>query len=194
MVLYQDFRDDVMERLQEEPESTFAGIGRTRAEVMADEGTVDSLWARFQKNIEEYRLDSDDAWEDTLSEVLGVAPPSREQQKLKDALGKVDTKGVFNCTNAAQLTALAVIFDSTLVDEMSLAEWDKWSALADRIVSATQKEDEPRFSLYDYLDAIAHPTEEALVDTMLRLAAEDEPAFFARLVKLAEHKREVYSL
>lgn len=68
-----------------------------------------------------------------------------------------------------------------------------WVTLASAISDRMSREDEPRFSLYDYLDALINSNTN-WHDAVQRLTADhDDPGIWNELVELAQHKRDVYS-
>lgn len=115
--------------------------------------------------------------------------------KLSDALKKVQTNGLIDLTDSTQLTTLGALIDNDLADSLTVDEWSKWREFAESITGAMSENDEPRFTLYDYLDAIINaPAGENvdLLNALIGLAMNDKRKFFPRLVSLAERKRTVY--
>lgn len=72
MLLYQSFREELVEQIEDSDPSLFDGCGKTKEEVLADSDLIDCMWCVYQKDIEEYRLDARDAFRDTLEDVLRI--------------------------------------------------------------------------------------------------------------------------
>lgn len=59
-----------------------------------------------------------------------------------------------------------------------------------RIADMMQHSDEPRFSLYDYVDALTNWNDPLDIRALMKL---DDTKFFMAVVAAAEHKRSIYS-
>lgn len=94
--------------------------------------------------------------------------------------------------NATSFTAMAVLLDNHMTEAMTVDDWRKWNSLADCIAAGMRSSDDPRFSLYDFLDAaINHPT---VCDwhSLLQEMKKDSEEFFSHMTTLAEDKRRTY--
>lgn len=76
MILRQEYLDDFKDRLDDEPETTFAGLSVTKSDIPKDDDLMTRLWAVYQKNIEEYDCDAEWSFCDAVHEVLGVKNPA----------------------------------------------------------------------------------------------------------------------
>lgn len=72
MILVDYFREDVIERLQNEPAETFDGCGVTKEQILSDKDAIDLIWGKYQKSIEEYQVDEDYAFGDAIYEIYHV--------------------------------------------------------------------------------------------------------------------------
>ncbi len=72
MILHDDFKQDLLERLQGTPDSLFETHGKGKAVILSDESVIEALWARYEKSITEYGVDPDYAFRDALHDVCGI--------------------------------------------------------------------------------------------------------------------------
>lgn len=72
MIMRTDFKEDLLNYLEDETNDTFAMAGMTKQEVLADKELIEQLWYCFQKNVEEFDVDPDYAYRDALFEVLNI--------------------------------------------------------------------------------------------------------------------------
>lgn len=70
MIMKPEFLADVRARLKDEPEQTFTEAGTTRQAIQDDENKMETLWMFYQKKIEDYDMEPDEAWSEILREVL----------------------------------------------------------------------------------------------------------------------------
>lgn len=75
MILKHKYKDDVLERIREAPDSLFADHGVTREEALADNDLIERLWAVYQKNVEDY--DGEMSFKDVFDSVFRM-PLARE--------------------------------------------------------------------------------------------------------------------
>jgi len=86
MILFQDFLEDIRDRIKAEPESSFDGVPLSREQLLADKDKMDTLWALYQKSIAEYLVSPDDAYAYAMREVLGINPDSDEAKACEMCL------------------------------------------------------------------------------------------------------------
>ena len=72
MILHQDMLDEVRDRVEREPEATFTAAGITRESILNDADKMESLWMFFQKSVQEYEVDPDYAYADSMKELFGI--------------------------------------------------------------------------------------------------------------------------
>lgn len=72
MILYQDFLEDIRDRIKAEPEASFDSVPLSKEQLLADEDKMDTLWALYQKSITEYLVNPYDAYADAMKEVAGI--------------------------------------------------------------------------------------------------------------------------
>jgi len=72
MLLYQSFREELVEQIEGSDPALFESCKKTKEEVLADKDLIDWMWCVYQKDIEEYRMDARDAFRDTLKDVLHI--------------------------------------------------------------------------------------------------------------------------
>lgn len=72
MIMRQEYREMMKEFLQDLPETEFSKIGRTKKGLLKDEDTMFRLSSVFQKNVEEYDYDYQEAKVTALYEVTGI--------------------------------------------------------------------------------------------------------------------------
>lgn len=98
-----------------------------------------------------------------------------------------------SAARTAAATAAVVLVENQLQEDMSDADHEKWLAMALRISNyMSTQADEPRFTLYDYLDACVNTATLDWHDAADRLADIDDEAF-EWLADLAQAKRDTYS-
>lgn len=66
---------DLKAFIREEPAETFALKKKTADEILGDGETMDALWTTFQKGIQDYDREPEDAFHDALRDVLGIDKP-----------------------------------------------------------------------------------------------------------------------
>ena len=54
MILQQSYRDDIVDLIHQEPESTFSGLNTTKKAVLDDYALLNQMWPLFQKSVTEY--------------------------------------------------------------------------------------------------------------------------------------------
>ena len=88
MILYEDFLEDIRDRIKAEPESSFDGAPLSKEQLLADEDKMDALWALYQKDITEYESSPYDAYASAMKEVTGitVAPDPDETKACEMCL------------------------------------------------------------------------------------------------------------
>lgn len=117
---------------------------------------------------------------------------------------KNDTLSAFRRIRAAQISdypalVAAAVISGQAMDELPEETKSKFAGLAADIQDLAADEDEPRFCLYDYLDACVNGDADwEVIASQLGTAweARDNQALhelFDRLVKMAADKRETYS-
>lgn len=72
MVLINYFKDEVIERLRNEPDETFKDCNVTKEQILSDENVIERIWCHYQKSIEKYQVDSDYAFGDAIYEIYHV--------------------------------------------------------------------------------------------------------------------------
>ena len=93
--------------------------------------------------------------------------------------------------------ALAVALENAMVPELTTVNgWEGWLSLAAAMQRAMDGMDEPRFSLYDYLDAAVNGLPDGwdygpYFEGLLGPGSED--ALAGRMIAIAEAKRASYS-
>lgn len=93
----------------------------------------------------------------------------------------------------SSLTAIAasVAMDNDMLDEMDPVAWNLWLGLAKAIEDDMMSSDEPRFTLYDYLDAAVNGPDN-WEDLARQARANNNDLFWSRIVELAQKKRDTY--
>lgn len=98
-----------------------------------------------------------------------------------------------NAAMSCTLHALAALCDNNRLGETPQEEIEAFINLASLISMEICTQDEPRFTLYDYLDAILNSKGAVSWDqAALKIASQGETEF-AKLVALAEQKQKAYS-
>ena len=69
MTLDTYYRDQVVERLEREPDATFQASGITKQQILADNDAIELIWSHYQKAIEDYDMDADYAFGDAIYEI-----------------------------------------------------------------------------------------------------------------------------
>lgn len=73
MIMQKTYLEDLKEHVRKTPETSFAKFGYSKEEILSDKnGILDSLWTRYQKNVEEFGCDPDFSCLDALFEEFGV--------------------------------------------------------------------------------------------------------------------------
>lgn len=78
MIMRKEYLDDVKEHVMNMPDEEFTKRGITRASVLENKDTMESLWVVYQKDVEDYDCDADFALQDAVAEVLGPLPKRHE--------------------------------------------------------------------------------------------------------------------
>lgn len=183
MILEESYREEVIERLKAEPDSVFDSAGMNKTDILKDKELIDGLWYTYQKDVEEYDTPKDEAWLDALNEELGIEIPKTLGRYMESTILEMGQEPA-----AYKFAAMAVVLDRGMVDDITTSDWDTLVALAAAIEKGMCSHDEPRFTLYDYLDAVIDDNLSAL----LKFGKKNEEKFFERIVEAAAHKRAVY--
>lgn len=69
MLLYQSFREDLVEHIRQEPDESFEKAGTAKEAILSNDQILDNLWALYQKSIEEYNVDPFYAYGDAMAEI-----------------------------------------------------------------------------------------------------------------------------
>ena len=95
---------------------------------------------------------------------------------------------------SCKLIALAALIDNDIFPLASETTIQTITTLAVNISDQIAISDEPRFTVYDYLDAILNSSGEQISwdDLNEGLAGTDAESTFAKLITMAEHKRKIY--
>lgn len=117
----------------------------------------------------------------------------------KTVLQQVQNIQKLQATSTACITA-AVLMDNNMLTDMSQSELTSFCRLAEHVEALMFENDEPRFTLYDYLDAVVNnnlgdtwgKTAKYIDTRMVKSDAGNHEDAFKRLVYLAEAKRETY--
>lgn len=72
MIMDPSYKSDLMDGIRDLPADIFAKHGTDKAALLNDDGLLDTLWAQYQKSIEEYDVDADYALKDALHETLNI--------------------------------------------------------------------------------------------------------------------------
>lgn len=72
MILFQDFLENIKERIKAESETSFDRASISKEQLLADKYKMDTLWALYQKSITEYLVSPDDAYAYAMKEVTGI--------------------------------------------------------------------------------------------------------------------------
>lgn len=91
MLLYEGFRDDLVEMIEDSDPALFKNCKKTKDAVLTDKELIDRMWGIYQKNIEDYGLSASEAFQDALEEVLeiqvtGDADEPAEEMSLPRAM------------------------------------------------------------------------------------------------------------
>lgn len=70
MVMHNDFKQDVLDHIDNTPKDVLAEAGHTRDSLKADTDLIEKLWYHYQKSVSEYDVDPEYAWNDAMYEVL----------------------------------------------------------------------------------------------------------------------------
>lgn len=73
MLLFQSFRDDLIDHIKNTPDDIFFFLKTSRAAILGDSGVLDYMWGLYQKNIEDYGLSAEDSYRDVLANVFGIS-------------------------------------------------------------------------------------------------------------------------
>lgn len=206
MILDPSFRDDLMDYINQEPDVSFTLAGQNKQAVLNDDDVMTRLWTVYQKNIQEYDWQASDAYADAMADILGVEIAGQTDMPEADTVQISSTADAVRhlAANSNDFTyvvciAAAIIIDDGLQDDMTLADTNAFAQMAEDIAALACENDEPRFCLYDYLDAAVHSPN---LDWH-NLAREIREAFeadsntcladaFDRILSLAENKRASY--
>ena len=72
MIMKQYHHDELVDRIQNEPDSTFEGQSVSKQQILDDEDAIERLWILYQKAIEDYYCDEDWSYGNAMHEVYGV--------------------------------------------------------------------------------------------------------------------------
>ena len=97
----------------------------------------------------------------------------------------------FPTKDGSAFIAMGVILDNDMVDGMTSIDWFRFKELAGLISAEMANSDEPRFSLYDYLDAAVNHVDGDWKKLRGMFLKEPETAF-RKIVAMAEDKRRTY--
>ena len=100
-------------------------------------------------------------------------------------------RNCFPYTASAVFIAMAVVLDNRMETNMSEQDWHRFQELAFRISNEMVKYDEPRFSLYDYMDATVNHKKADWKELHLSFLLRPK-ATFDRIVQMAEDERRNY--
>lgn len=78
MLLRNEYKEELKERIRETPDEIFLAKGLTKEQILAEEGIMDQLWIVYQKDIEDYECDEWWAYQDSLNEILGITVDVRQ--------------------------------------------------------------------------------------------------------------------
>lgn len=75
MIMRISYLEDLKELIRAAPDELFRTCGRTKQEILSDNETMELLWMRYQKSVEEYDVDPDYAFKDALAETFNIPLP-----------------------------------------------------------------------------------------------------------------------
>ena len=75
MILFAEYRADLLDHIRDEDPGLFASKGIDTEELIADGTTIDQLWVRYQKAVEEYKVPPYRASRQAVREVLEIPEP-----------------------------------------------------------------------------------------------------------------------
>ena len=82
MLLLKEYRFDLREHLENEPEETFKPCGRTKDQVMSDAQFMERAWILYQKAVMDYEIQPYQAFRDTLAELLQIPAPDNTNDEV----------------------------------------------------------------------------------------------------------------
>lgn len=97
-----------------------------------------------------------------------------------------------NKTSSAACIASAIMQDNSMLTSMTAYEFKLLCSITARIETMMRMNDEARFTLYDYLDALLNPSPRQPRWTVIAEEIEAGQYKFDDLVSLAERKRQTY--
>lgn len=80
MIMKKEYKADLIEHVRETSQQVFALQDMTRSDVLHNHEIMDRLWYLYQKAIEDYDADPEDAYLSALESVVGI--PADEARKL----------------------------------------------------------------------------------------------------------------
>lgn len=73
MIMQKTYLEDLKEHVRKTPETSFSKFGYSKEEILSDKnGVLDSLWTRYQRDVEAYGCDPDFSYSDALFEEFCV--------------------------------------------------------------------------------------------------------------------------
>ena len=135
------------------------------------------------KLVQENSASADINWDDTWSVTDAVDMSEDEEGMRIPAEGKYDF--AYNIAVA--------FFDEAAYSDCFTCDADRvaWLKLARAICDCYTRNDEARFSLYDYLDAVINRSD-CSIPSLLEEYKTDADAFFRKMVDMADEQRKVY--
>lgn len=119
---------------------------------------------------------------------------ANEIAPLKYIYKRVPGKAVVKCfpyRDPFTHIAMAVVIDNEMDDYISMQDWLDFRELGCLVANEMARHDEPRFTLYDYLDAAVNHIG-ADWKALLKSFQNDPEAAFQQIVTMAEDKRRTY--
>lgn len=75
MLLFAEYRADLLDHFYNEPDATFESVGRDKKSILADKELIDNLWVTYQKNVDEYKVPPYQAFRQILAETFCIPEP-----------------------------------------------------------------------------------------------------------------------
>ena len=72
MLLAREYLDEVKEHLRGEPAITFTEAERTLEDILSNDGDMEMLWVAYQKGVEDYSMEPDEAFRSAMRDELGI--------------------------------------------------------------------------------------------------------------------------